>query len=197
MISEVETISTTCKNGPMSNILNRTVFVYFSVLIAVISFSTNASAQKYHGDLRNGATDTVHDDKAAKPVIKVFSSKVLSTVQAEKLDVIYNNLAVSLWNYAVTDFRYQKKLFSLMESKRFKTTRYSKEFSHDMDGALKNLNNNHREMMDEIKKRKSNIHSSEKLFVVLTMKSLTRFGVMKWINSRNAQTLISKCSTRF
>ena len=133
--------------------MNRTIFVYFAVLIAVASFPTNASAQKYLGDLpRGGEKPEVQKDKAAKPVTKVFSSKVMSTTQAEKLDVLYNNLSVSLWNYAITDFRYQKKLFSLMESKRFKTTRYSKEFSRDLDAALKNLNKNHSDLMSEITK---------------------------------------------
>lgn len=131
----------------------RLVFSKFFLIAALgvaFSFPNFAAAQNYLGDLPTGSNAKDAQEQTLRPATKIFSSKVVSTEQAVKLDYVYDNLAVSLWNYAVTDFRHQKRLMTLMEPKRFKTTRYSKEFTPPMDDALQNLNDNYRQMMRDI-----------------------------------------------
>lgn len=89
-------------------------------------------------------------DPAAKPIPQIFSSRVASVKQAKKLDVLYQGLYVSLWNYAITDFVYQRKLLELMRAERFQLTRYPAEFEGELKGAMSNLNENYKRMMSDI-----------------------------------------------
>lgn len=91
------------------------------------------------------------EDKAARPIPKVFSTQVASTKEAEKLDTLYNELYVSLWNYALTDFNYQKQLYTLIEPHRFQITRYSKEFKGILTDAMTNLKQNSKNIDEDIK----------------------------------------------
>ena len=117
--------------------------------LALICVPQTASAQ-YMGSY-NSQQKKKYVDAAARPVPRVFSSKVKSTQEAEKLDQLYNQLYVSLWNYAKSDMNYQKKLEVLLEGERFKTTRYAKEFSVPLEGAMNNLNENHKSVKNDIK----------------------------------------------
>ena len=123
------------------------VFSVFS--LALLSVPQAASAQ-YLGSY-DAQKKKKYVDAAARPVPRVFSSKVRSTQEAEKLDQLYNQLFISLWNYAISDMNYQKKLYILLEGERFKTTRYAKEFSVPLEGAMDTLNQNHNSLKDDIK----------------------------------------------
>ncbi len=107
-------------------------------------------AQNYKGGYLKDKKENNIDKKLKRPVPKIFSSKLESTTQAEKLDNIYNNLLISLWIYAGTDFSYKKKLYSHIEPIKFQNTRYSKEFTDDMNDAMDNLNNNYQKMTADI-----------------------------------------------
>jgi len=133
----------------MMMIINKNFVLCFAFLVS-LSYGSVANAQKYLGDLPRDGSGAAQEDPRAKPVPRIFSSDMVSTASGEKLDVVYNNLLASLWNYSVTDFRYQNKLMLLMKNERFKTTRYSKEFSRDLDDALANLNANYKSMLDDI-----------------------------------------------
>lgn len=124
-------------------------FFVFTLLFvfAFTGYSTQSFAQ-YRGSLQ--FQDEKKEDKAARPVPRVFSSKVNSVDQAEKLDRILNNLYVSLWNFAGTDFIYQRKLYSLMDFERFKLTRYPAEFDGVVADALQNMNENYTKLQNEI-----------------------------------------------
>jgi len=120
-------------------------------LISILSLSTispDAHAQQYQGEY--APQQKKYKDKAAPPVPRVFSSQVTSAQEAQKLDIIYNELYVSLWNYAITDFNYQKIFYSLVQPQKFETTRYSKEFSGVLKNAIENLNQNHKNMIDDV-----------------------------------------------
>ncbi len=118
------------------------LFVSFAVAPSI------ATAQGYKGGYSTKKENK--RERALKPAPRVFSSKLISTAQAEKLDVIYDNLFVSLWGYAATDFVYQKKLYTLIEPEKFQLTRYSKEFSGDLNASMDNLNKNYKKMLADI-----------------------------------------------
>ncbi len=122
------------------------------IIIAGLSFSfiSTANAQGYKGGYSQEKKQK--KDKAAKPVPRIFSSKLVSATQAEKLDVLYDNLIISLWIYAGTDFLYQKKLYSHIKPEKFQNTRYSKEFTGDMNAAMENLNKNYANMTSNFQK---------------------------------------------
>ncbi len=120
----------------------------YSLLIATLSTPLTATAQ-YRGAYP-GNQEEKQVDKATKPVPKIFSSQVASVTEAQKLDILYQNLYVSLWNYAATDLLYQKKLSNLIKPERFKLTRYAQEFDGDMNNAMNNLNTNYKKLMSDI-----------------------------------------------
>lgn len=127
------------------------IFKLSLALVSILSLSVlshNAHAQQYQGDI--SSKKKKYEDKAAKPVPKVFSSQVTSVQEAEKLDKLYDELYVGLWNFAVTDFSYQKKFYDLVQPARFETTRYSKEFSVPLKDAIENLNQNYKSMQRDI-----------------------------------------------
>lgn len=139
------------------------VSIFFSFIYAPL----DASAQYYKGQYSNKSNEK-KEDKAARPVPRVFSSQISSVDEAEKLDLIHNDLYTSLWLYAATDFVYQKKMYSQVEPNKFRLTRYAKEFTIDLDKAMDNLNNNYAKITSEIKDAeekyieiKSNIAQSE------------------------------------
>ncbi len=112
-----------------------------------------AHAQQYTGDFSR-APQTPKKEQYLSPVPRIFSSDVTSIKQAEKLDVLYDNLLMSLWNYAQTDFIHQRSLMEHMKPQKFQLTRYAKEFSPDMNDAMHNLNTNYKKMMGEIQDAK-------------------------------------------
>ena len=131
------------------------IFLIPALIFSSVALIPNTvRAQGYYKGMYVEKDKTKKEDKAKRPVPKVFSSKVSSVEQAEKLDKIYNDLFVSLWLYANTDFIYQKKLSTHIQPKKFKLTRYSKEFSGDLKDAMKNINDNYKNMMSDIEKAK-------------------------------------------
>lgn len=127
------------------------IFKLSLALVSILSLSmmpSDAHAQQYQGEY--APQQKKYEDKAAPPVPRVFSSQVTSAQEAQKLDIIYNELYVSLWNYAITDFNYQKKFYSLVRPEKFETTRYSKEFSGVLKNAIENLNQNYQSMTEDI-----------------------------------------------
>lgn len=124
---------------------------YFAFLFIFVCFVSTEAFAQYRGGLQfQNKPGGAAKDLTAPPVAKVFSSKVSSAQQAEKLDIILNNLYVSLWNFAGSDFVYQRQLYDLLKFERFKLTRYAAEFSGPMDSAMGNLNENYQKMKDEI-----------------------------------------------
>ncbi len=121
--------------------------IIYTLLFVFVVIPFEASAQ-YRGSLQ--FEEEKKEDKSAKPIPKVFSSQVTSTEEAARLDVINNNLYVSLWNFAGTDLIYQKKLYDLLKFERFKLTRYPAEFQGPTEEALENLNENYKIMQQEI-----------------------------------------------
>ncbi|MGH1456619.1 MAG: hypothetical protein ACRBDI_07550 [Alphaproteobacteria bacterium] len=132
-------------------LMSRSLYTFFSVSLfaAFCLLPSLVQAQQYPGDFSSAPT-TPKKDQYIAPVPRIFSSDVTSVKQAEKLDVLYDNLLMSLWNYGQTDFIYQRTLMEHMQPAKFQLTRYAKEFSYDMDDALANLNANYKKMMDEI-----------------------------------------------
>ncbi len=120
-----------------------------SLSISCVSASSQVAAQNYHGGYSKGSK-LEKKDEAQRPIAKVFSSKISSAKQGEHLDIIYNNLYVSLWLYASTGFVHQKKLSNKVTPDKFQNTRYKKEFSGSIEKAMENLNNSYREMQDDI-----------------------------------------------
>ncbi|MGH1375309.1 MAG: hypothetical protein ACRBCK_03080 [Alphaproteobacteria bacterium] len=115
------------------------------LLFSVSTFDA-AFAQSYRG----AYTSAVPKQKDENPIPKVFSSQVTSVIQAEKLDILYDELLVSLRQFAATDFIYQAKLSDLISAEKFQYTRYSKEFSSDLNAGMKNLNKNYNTLLAEI-----------------------------------------------
>ncbi len=146
VISKVATYSTTCQNEKMFRAIKYTFAIV--CFLSLSAWSPISLAQSYHGDITPQKKEKI--DEAARPIPRIFSSKLVSTQQAERLDAVYNDLLVSLWLKAETDFVYQKKLFAHMEPERFKITRYEKEFSGDLALAMDNLNTNYKKIMDDI-----------------------------------------------
>jgi hypothetical protein len=122
-----------------------------TILMAGCLLPTVASAQSYTGDFSTSTSLEEAQPDYSAPIPRVFSSNVSNVRLVEKLDVIYDNLFVSLWNYSSTDFIHQQNLSQLMEGQRFRTTRYSKEFTPVMNEALSDLNANYKSMFAEIK----------------------------------------------
>ncbi|MFP4098048.1 MAG: hypothetical protein ACLFU1_04615 [Alphaproteobacteria bacterium] len=138
-------------------------FLVYTLSLALVLglaglYSFQARAQ-YRGSFvpEEEPEETVNPE--APPVPQIFSSQVMSKQEAQKLDVLYNSLHISLWNFAVSDFSYQKKLNELMDPKRFHTTRYSKEFSGDLKQALDSLNDNYKKMLRRIERVKEDYTS--------------------------------------
>lgn len=130
----------------MSKVFKYSLILFSVFCLTLTSLPPVAHAQ-YKGSYSNKKKKYI--DAAARPVPKIFSSQVTSTKEAAKLDELYNELYVSLWNYAITDFGYQKKLYALVEPKRFNITRYAKEFS-TVDDAIDNLNRNYKNVLSDI-----------------------------------------------
>ncbi len=119
-------------------------FVLFLAMSFVIVSSTSALAQ-YRGAYP-GEGNSEEREKLEILVPQVFSSQISSVDQAKKLDVVYDGLYAALWNYAISDLNYQKQLYTLLDDKRFKTTRYAAEFARILKSAMNNLNENHTKM---------------------------------------------------
>ncbi len=134
------------------------MFKIFKIIVITCLFSTYmyapspTYAQGYKGGyLGEKKQKQKQKDKAKKPPPRIFSSKLESVAQAEKLDRLYDNLLASLWMYAGTDFHYQNKLYAHIQPEKFQNTRYSKEFTVDMNAAMDNLNKNYAKMTSDIK----------------------------------------------
>ncbi len=128
-------------------------FVFTLLFVFVFTVNSSDSHAQYRGSLQ--FQNEKDKDEAARPVPRVFSSKVNSVDQAEKLDVILNNLYVSLWNFSGTDFIYQKKLYSLLDFQRFKLTRYPAEFEGVIAESLTNINENYAKIQTEVANAKA------------------------------------------
>ncbi len=131
--------------------MNRLCHLFLLKLsLGVICIVPNTSyAQQYTGDFSKPAEKT-KQERYELPIPRIFSTDAVGVKQAEKLDRIYDNLFVSLWNYSSTDFIHQQTLMTLMENEKFRTTRYAQEFTPHMDDALDNLNENYKSMMNDI-----------------------------------------------
>ncbi len=121
-----------------------------TILIASCVSFTDASAQSYTGDFSTKSSQQDKKPDYSAPILRIFSSGVSNVKLVEKLDVAYDNLLMSLWNYGSSGFIHQDVLGRLMEGSRFRTTRYAKEFSPSMNEALKDLNTDYKSMMTEI-----------------------------------------------
>ncbi len=126
------------------------IALYVSVMFLGGFSSGDVLAQSYTGDISSLSTKQDTQPEYSVPVPRIFSSDVSNVKLVEKLDSVYDNLLMSLWNYGNSDFVHQDKLSSLMEERYFKTTRYAKEFTPSMNNALENLNANYKSMMEEI-----------------------------------------------
>ncbi len=119
------------------------------ITFAFIVIIPNVAIAQYHGSY-SGKDSYGEKEKLEIIVPRVFSSQVSSVQQTEKLDEVYDGLYSALWNYAISDLNYQKQLYSLLENKRFRTTRYAAEFSGVLKSTLNNLNSNHKKMQKAI-----------------------------------------------
>lgn len=127
----------------------KTVYILFLLFFIALVGIPQVSFAQYKGSLTPTQQRT---DPASKPIPKIFSSRVSSVEQAEKLDALHHNLEVSLWNFGVTDLIYQRELYALLEPERFKITRYTAEFEQPLMKAMNNLNANYKTMDAEIEK---------------------------------------------
>ncbi len=126
------------------------LFLSFVCVSLPLALAQGGYVNNYYGQTVEG--EQKKEEELLRPVPKVFSSKLVSVDQGQKLDVLYNNLLTSLWVYASTDFVYQKKMYSLMAQERFKLTRHSKEFTGVLDDAMASLNKNYKSMLSDIGK---------------------------------------------
>lgn len=124
------------------------VFVLFLTLSFVV-VNTNAAFAQYHGAYP-GQKDDDEKEKLESNIPQIFSSQVSSVDQAKKLDEVYDGLHAALWNFAISDFNYQKQLYDLLINERFQTTRYAAEFSSVLKSAMTNLNENHTKMQKAV-----------------------------------------------
>lgn len=128
----------------------RYIFVFAVLGVFLLGFHSPLQAQSYLGDL-SAPKKKQAKDEAQRPIPKTFSSKVTSAQQAEVLDKLYNDLLITLWLHAETDFVSQRKLIDLIQPTRFKTTRYKAEFANDLKTSIDNLNTNYKTFMEELK----------------------------------------------
>ena len=125
------------------------IMIMVSLFLSCASTSSQVAAQNYHGGYSKGSK-LEKKDKAQRPIAKVFSSKISSVKQGEHLDIIYNNLYVSLWLYAGVGFVHQKKLSDKVSANKFQNTRYKKEFSGSIEKAMGHLNSSYKDMQGDI-----------------------------------------------
>lgn len=126
------------------------IFFAISILSATLLGASGSYAQKYPGDFTPVDTAQPSTPDYSAPIPRIFSSKVSNASLVEKLDVTYDNLLMSLWNYGSVGFIHQETLSNLMKPQKFRTTRYAKEFTPAMQSALQDLNDNYKSMMQEI-----------------------------------------------
>lgn len=132
-----------------------TIGSLFFIFASFVLFASVAQAQ-YVGAYSDQKEEK-KEETLLQPIPQIFSSQVSSTGQAKKLDELYDTLHASLWNYAISDINYQKKLYDLLEDERFKTTRYSGEFAGALKQALADLNEHNKNI-------KSNLMEAETTF---------------------------------
>ncbi len=125
------------------------IFVLFLILGLIIITSQNTAFAQYRGAY-SGQEGAGEKGKLEDPIPQVFSSQVTSVDQAKKLDKVYDGLFAALWNYAISDFNYQRQLYELLEDERFQTTRYAAEFSGLLKSAMANLNDNYTKMQKAV-----------------------------------------------
>ena len=123
------------------------ILFFLSGLVTLVSPGT-AFAQ-YHGAYP-GKQEPEEKEVLKPQYPQVFSSHVSSIQQTRRLDEVYDGLYASLWNYAISDFNYQKQLYELIRNERFQTTRYAGEFSGLLEQSMENLNENHEKMKKAI-----------------------------------------------
>ena len=121
------------------------VFTFFLTFGLAVLIAPDVAFAQYHGAY-SGQQDTKKKEETKPQYPKIFSSRVTSVQQTQKLDEIYDGLYTSLWNYAISDFNYQKQLYEQIANERFQITRYSGEFSDILEKSMKNLNENHNKM---------------------------------------------------
>ena len=123
-------------------------FVIVLLLLSALSVlgAPNTAFAQYRGAYPGQQQET-EEKEAMKPQYpQVFSSHVSSVQQTQRLDEVYDGLYASLWNYAISDFNYQKQLYDLIQNDRFQTTRYAGEFSGLLEQSMENLNENHKKL---------------------------------------------------
>tara|TARA_B100001989_G_C24545657_1_gene470569 strand:+ start:833 stop:1573 length:741 start_codon:yes stop_codon:yes gene_type:complete len=130
---------------------NKHFFALFLIsLIPLTSFSITANAQEYLGDLTPPAEE--RKNETIKPIPKFFSAHLRSVNQAEKLDTLYYNLYVIIWNSAKINYNHQGKLMMHLQKQKFQYTRYMDEFKGDMQSAMKTLNKQHKDVQTALDK---------------------------------------------
>lgn len=113
-----------------------------------------------HGQY-NPKAERAKPDSNTAPIPKIFSKKIQSsTLQALKLDTVYQNLKIALWNYAQVDLTQQSVLLDKMQTDNFRTTRYKLEFKKDLDKAIASLNANYKGMNEQIDQSKQEYEES-------------------------------------
>ncbi len=130
------------------------LFLFFICFLFSAATLDTAAAQSYRGAYPGSATDNKKKDEDAS-IPKIFSSQVASVQQAEKVDLLYAKLLLSLINYATTDFSYQTKMYDLVSAERFQYTRYSKEFSGTLKDGMSSLNKNYNAILADIQNAKA------------------------------------------
>ena len=122
-------------------------FVFaLSLALGLFIFATpNEASAQYRGGYQR-KEDPKAEEKLNDLIPQIFTSQVGSVKQTRKLDEVYDRLYVSLWNYAISDFNYQKQLYEQLANERFQITRYAAEFSNLLKLSMTNLNENHKKI---------------------------------------------------
>lgn len=137
----------------MKNVfLRKTLLLCVLSSLALSALPVYAQSQSVHGQY-NPKAPKFEDKGSSVPVPKVFSQKIQhSVIQAMRVDSIYQNLKIALWNYAQVGYTQQSVMIEKMATDNFQTTRRKAEFSKPIDSAMTSLNGNYKGMNEQIAK---------------------------------------------
>lgn len=120
-------------------------FLFCLSILCVSAIASQASWAQVKGQYVP-KQEKPEEDTLPATVPRVFSSQVGSVKQAEKLDLKYYDLTVSLAGFSEVDQSYRASLMEQMEPFKFQVTRRKEEFTKGMDDAKAAVKDNYKKM---------------------------------------------------
>lgn len=170
---QVEKFCQSCDDRPMKK--SSRFLLCLSVLCVTALLSPPSWAQQQKGQYVP-APVTPPEEGLPPTVPRIFSSKVTSVRQAEKLDLKYHDLTIVLNGYAELDASYRQRMFEQIQPFKFQVTRRKEEFSKDIEDAKRALKDNYKKTKSLIEGFQKELDEQSKFYTEAERETIRATG---------------------